>query len=209
MPSATGSFFHIRKPGGPQATSGHLLLLDLLVNDMAGGQLLADVLQGDAQLQHQHHDMVGQVADLVDGLGLVLGLAGDDDLGGLLAHLLQNLVQALLEEVRGVGPLLGVGLAAGQHLHQGVQGEGVVLLALPQGVVEAGLRAGMAGRAVLVDPHHQGVVVAVGGDVDDVLGTAPAENPELTVHLLHIYGQDHALYGNNVLFLLTVDLFVV
>ena len=116
--------------------------------------------------------MVGQVADLVDGLGLVLRLAGDDHLGGLLPHLLQDLVQTLFKEVGCVGPLLGVGLPAFQHLHEAIHGEGVVFLALPQGIVEAGLRAGVAGGAVLVHPDHQGVVVTVGGDVDDVLHCA-------------------------------------
>ena len=116
--------------------------------------------------------MVGQVGDLVDRLLFVLGLAGDDDFGGLLADLLQDLIQALVEEVGGVGAFLGGVLAALEHVHEALQGEGAVLVALENGVVEAGLRAGVTGGAVLVHADHQGVVVAVGGDVDDVLGVA-------------------------------------
>ena len=57
---------------------GHLLLLHLFVDDVPGGQLVPDLLQADAQLEHEDHHVVGQVGDLVDGLLLVLGLAGDD-----------------------------------------------------------------------------------------------------------------------------------
>lgn len=148
---------------------GHLLLLHLFVDDVPGGQLVPDLLQADAQLEHEDHHMVGQVGDLVDGLLLVLGLAGDDDFGGLLPHLFEDLVDALLKEVGGVGPLLGALLPALEHVHEALEGEGGVLLALKQRVMEAGLGAGVAGGPLLVHPDHQGIVVAVGGDVDDVL----------------------------------------
>ena len=58
---------------------GHLFLLDLLVNDVPGGQLPSHILQGDAQLEHEDHHVVGQVGNLIDGLLFVLRLAGDDD----------------------------------------------------------------------------------------------------------------------------------
>ena len=85
--------------------SGHFFLLDLVVDDMAGCQFLMDVLQGDALLDHQHHHMVGKIRDLVDGLRPVMVLGGDDHLGALLAHLFQDLVDALLEQVGGVRTL--------------------------------------------------------------------------------------------------------
>lgn len=49
---------------------GHLFLLDLLVNDVPGGQLPPHILQGDAQLEHEDHHVVGQVGNLIDGLFL-------------------------------------------------------------------------------------------------------------------------------------------
>ena len=47
-----------------------------------------DILQCNALLDHQHHRVVAQIGDLVDGLGLILGFGGDDDLGAFLADLL-------------------------------------------------------------------------------------------------------------------------
>ncbi|CAN4045275.1 Fructose-bisphosphate aldolase, partial [Dysosmobacter welbionis] len=94
----------------PVSDSLHPLLLHLVVDDMALLQLRRHVLQGDAHLDHQHHHMVGQVGDLIDGLLPVLLAAADDDLGALLTHLLQDLVQALFKKISGVAALLGIGL---------------------------------------------------------------------------------------------------
>ena len=58
-----------------------------------------DVLQGDSHLDHQNHNVVGQIGDLVDGFLFIVCLSCDDDLGAFLAHLLQDLVQALFKEV--------------------------------------------------------------------------------------------------------------
>ena len=107
-----------RRQPPPQSTSslaparlvrGHLFLLDLVVNDVPAGQLLPDLLQGDARLDHQHHHMVGQVGDLIHRLPVILGLGGDDDLSTLLPHLFQDLVQPLFKQVGGIralGPLI-------------------------------------------------------------------------------------------------------
>ena len=73
-----------------------------MVNDVTGSQLAVDVLHRNAHLDHEHHDVVGQISDLVNGFFFVVVLGGDDDLGALLAHLFQDLVQALLEEIGGV-----------------------------------------------------------------------------------------------------------
>ena len=75
-------------------------------------QLTGDVLHRDAGLDHQHQDMVGKVADLVDRLGLVLLLAGNDDLGALLAHLFEDLFLPLFKQVGSIAARLGVGPAA-------------------------------------------------------------------------------------------------
>ena len=77
----------------------HLLLLDLVVNDVAGGQLAVNVLYRNTHLGHEHHDVVGKVSDLVDRLLLVTVLSADDDLSAFLAHLLKDLVQTLVKEV--------------------------------------------------------------------------------------------------------------
>ena len=69
----------------------HFFLLDLVVNNMTGSQLLVDILQGDAGLQHQYHYMVGKIGNLVDGFLFVLSLGGNDNLGTLPTHLFRIL----------------------------------------------------------------------------------------------------------------------
>ena len=156
-----------------------------------------DVLHGDAHLDHQHHGMVGKVGKLVDGLGLVVGLAGDDDLGALLAHLFEDLVDAFLEEVGGVGAFGALLIAAHQHVVQTVQAELVAVIALPDFLGEAGIGAQMAGRTFLFHHDHQCVVVAVGGDGDDVLVIAAglALEPQLLTGTAPEAGQT-LLHGN-------------
>ena len=122
-----------------------------------------------AVLEHQHHYMVSQVCDLIDGFLLILGLGGDDHLGALLAHLFQNLIQALLKEIGSVGALFFLRLSALDQRHQRLQREILLVLALPDGVSEAGGGARVAGGAVGLHGDHQGVVIAVRGDGYDVL----------------------------------------
>ena len=105
-------------------------------DDVAAGQLRADVLHGDALLRHEHQSVVAEIRDLVDGLCPVLGLGGDDDLGALLAHLFQDLVQALLEEVGGIAALGEGGLAVQKEVIEPLQLEFFLALT-PDGVVEA------------------------------------------------------------------------
>ena len=49
-----------------------------MVDDVAGGQLAVNILQADALLDHEHHDVIDQIGDLVDGLGAVVCLGRDD-----------------------------------------------------------------------------------------------------------------------------------
>ena len=49
----------------------HPFLFDLVVDHVSFFQFAGDVLHRDACLHHQHQHMVSQVADLIDGLGLV------------------------------------------------------------------------------------------------------------------------------------------
>ncbi len=143
-----------------------------MVNDVAGGKLSVDVFHGNAHLHHQHHSVVGQVCQLVDGLLFVVGLTGDNHLGAFLTHLFQDLVDALFKEVGGVGAL-GTGLvSAYQHIVQPLEAELTQTFAFPKGIGKAGVGAGMAGRAVLFHYHNQGILIAVRGDGYDVLVVA-------------------------------------
>ena len=58
-----------------------LLLLDLMVYDVSGGQLAVDILHRNAHLSHQNHDVIGQIRDFVDSLLFIVALGTDDDLG--------------------------------------------------------------------------------------------------------------------------------
>ena len=104
-----------------------------MVNDVAGGELPVYVLHADPGLDHQHHHMVGEVCDLVARLFLVLSLGGDDDLGALLADLLEDLVEALPEEIAGVGALRARRLPILEQREQPAQAEFPALRALPDG----------------------------------------------------------------------------
>src|SRR5699024_9817738 len=73
----------------PLRASGHFLLLHLVVYDVPSRQLAAHVVGRDAHVRHQHQRVIGKVRQLIHSLGPVVGLAGDDDLRALLAHLLE------------------------------------------------------------------------------------------------------------------------
>ena len=118
-----------------------------MVNYVSFFEFLRDVLYGNAQLDHQHHDVVSQVADLVDGLLPVALGARNDDLGGFLADLFEDLFQALVEQIGGVAALLRVGLAALDECVQALPGELLQLIGDIDRVEEAALRAGVAGGA--------------------------------------------------------------
>ena len=60
--------------------------------------------------------MIDEVGDLSHRVLLHPVLGGDDGLGALLAHLLEDLVGPLFEEVAGVGALLGIGFPVQDHL---------------------------------------------------------------------------------------------
>ena len=76
----------------------------LQVTDFLGADVhfLADILHGHAALVHHYHHVVEYVVDLTDQLGLVAVLGCNDGLGALLTDLLENLVNALLEQIAGV-----------------------------------------------------------------------------------------------------------
>ena len=83
-----------------------------MVDDMPLFQFFGNILNRNAQFDHQHHDVVRQVADLVNRLFFIAFCAGDDDLGGFLADLFQDLFQTLIKQIGGVASFFRVGLAA-------------------------------------------------------------------------------------------------
>ena len=83
---------------------------------MALFQFPGDIFHGDAHLDHQHHDVIRQIGNFIDRLGLVFLPAADDDLGAFLADLFENFVQPLFKEVGGVGPLRPPGVALLEQL---------------------------------------------------------------------------------------------
>ena len=70
-----------------------------MVNDVTFFQFTGHILHRDAGADHQHQNMVGKIADLVNGFFLILFFARNNDLGALFAHLFQDLLLALLEQV--------------------------------------------------------------------------------------------------------------
>jgi len=82
--------------------SDHFFLLDLVVDDVAGGKLLLYIVYGYAHLYHEHHEVIRQIRKLLHGFALVASLASDDNFRGFLADLLENLIDALVEEIGGV-----------------------------------------------------------------------------------------------------------
>ena len=62
-------------------------------------QLLRDILEGDAHLDHEDGEMIDEVGDFENRLFAAAALAGNDYFRALLADLFQDLVNAFLEEV--------------------------------------------------------------------------------------------------------------
>ena len=60
--------------------------------------------------------MIQEITDLIFDLIWVGIFGGDHNLSCLLAQFLENLVNALVEQVIGIGPLLGVDLAVLDHI---------------------------------------------------------------------------------------------
>ena len=92
-----------------------------MIDHMAAGQLRAYVLHRNPHLNHQHQNMVSKIGNFIDGLGSVTGFPGNDDLRAFLAHLLENLVDAFLEQISGVGAFREFRLAAQQQRVQPLQ----------------------------------------------------------------------------------------
>ena len=140
-----------------------------MVNDVTGGKLFVDILNGNAHFHHQHHNVIRKVSDFVNCLLFVVRFSGDDNLGAFLTDFFEDLINALLEKVGCVRSLGQCFLAAFQKRIQVFKRKLRSLLALPDKVVKARIRAGVTGRSVLFNDNRQGVLVTVGGDRNDVL----------------------------------------
>ena len=53
----------------------HFLLLDFVVDDVARSQFAVDIFYGNAHLDHQHHGVIREVGDFVDGFLFVFSVA--------------------------------------------------------------------------------------------------------------------------------------
>ena len=67
-----------------------------------------NVLKRNALLHHHNGEVIYQIGDFINGFAVVAVLCRDDRFAALLAHLFQDLVQTLVEQVAGVGAFLGV-----------------------------------------------------------------------------------------------------
>ena len=142
-----------------------------MVDNVARSKLLLDILNGNAHLHHHNEDVIGKVADLVDGLCLIVCLARDNDLGAFLANLLKNFINSLFKEVGGVRALLLLGLSALDKLHKRIKGETALshLGILPNGIFKAREAAGVTSRAVGLNDDLERILVAICGDGHDML----------------------------------------
>ena len=70
-----------------------------MVNYMTGGKLGEDILGCDSHFDHHNHYVVSKVCNLVNSFLLVVCFSSDDDLGRLLAYLLEDFVDTFFEKV--------------------------------------------------------------------------------------------------------------
>src|SRR5215213_8027142 len=117
-------------------------------------QLTRERFERQPALDQEHQEVVDEVGRLRRQRARVFVLRGDDGLGRLLADLLQNLVQALLEEVgrvRALGHLPPPPLDDRVQLFEHFADAGRALLGLL--TFKAGDGAGVAGGAARLDEH--------------------------------------------------------
>ena len=119
------------------------------------------VLQGIALGGQQDEVVVHQIGGLAEEEVAVVVLGLDDELDGLLADFLGDLVDAAGQQLAGVTFVAGVVAAVLHGPFQVVQEVAVV------GFVPAGVGAGVADRPGGARLHQQAVAVAVGPDADE------------------------------------------
>ena len=112
--------------------------------------------------------MIYKVCYLVNGFSLVVCLACDYNLGAFLSNLFENLINSLFKEICGVRAFLFLYLSSLDYFHKSIKGE-LLVLALVNYLVEAGIRSRVARRSVLIYGNGKSIAVAVGHDRNDVL----------------------------------------
>ena len=142
-----------------------------MVDNVAGGELVSDIVERDAHFDHKHHNVINEVGDLIDRLCLIVSLTCDDDLGAFLTNLLENFINSLIEKISGVRAFLSLGLSALDDLHQRFEREFCVLT-LVDGVIEARVRSEMASGSFLIYDYGECVLVAICRNADHVLNVA-------------------------------------
>ena len=148
---------------------GHFFLLHLFIDHVTGSKLSVDILKGDAHLDHKDEGVVGKIGDLVDGFALIVCLGGNDHLGAFLTHLFEDLIDSLLKEIGGVGALGLLALSALDEGNEALEREVLQLVVFKNGIVEAGVRARMAGGAFLLHRDYESILIAIRRDGNDVL----------------------------------------
>ena len=121
-----------------------------------------------AALRHQHHHMIKEIADFVLDFLRVRIFGSDDNLRRLFAQLFEDLVNALVKEVIGVGALLRIFLAILDHAHDILKHclcAAVRRLRRHHVAVKTARVAGVAGSSHLQNPCEQRVVVTVQGNL--------------------------------------------
>ena len=116
--------------------------------------------------------MVGKVCNLVNGFCLILILARNDDLGGFLAHLFEDLVHALGKQIGGIRALGHLFASVGKQRLQRFKRERLFGAACVNKIVKAGLCARVACGAILINKYGQGIAVTVRLDAQHVLAVA-------------------------------------
>ena len=91
---------------------GHFFLLDLVVDDVTGGELAMDILKRDAHLNHQDHYVVGKIGNFVNGFLFVICFTRNNDLSTFLTNLFEDLIYSLFKKVSGVRALRSILLSS-------------------------------------------------------------------------------------------------
>ena len=149
----------------------HFFLLYLMVDNVTRGKLALDIVNGNSHLNHKNKHVVTEIADLIHGFGFIVCLTRDNYLGTLLANLLEDLIDSLFKEIRGIRALLLLGLSALNKLHKRIKRKRAFaqLGILPYGIFKARKASRVASRSVGLNDDLQSILIAVSGNRYDVL----------------------------------------
>ena len=125
-----------------------------------------DILHIKAAFLYEHHEMIEKIAYL-KGHFIVNGVfCGYDGLSGFLADLFKYLVNALIEQVIGIGTFFGMLVSVGDGSKNIVQHACAAYRepAVIKGVFKAGEGTVVAGRTALLYMDKEGISFTVCGD---------------------------------------------